>query len=101
MSQKRVTILAAVLTLAPGGVWAGGEFDDALPLSQEYIKVHGAKPTWSPMPWYPGKTTPSFADALAALRTAIWRRQIFVRSAPRSLPRKFAATLIGTLAQAT
>jgi len=68
---------------------------------QWYIKVHGAKPTWSPMPWYPGKTTPSFPDALATLRTAIWRRQIFVRSASRSLPRKLATMLIGVLAGAT
>ena len=68
---------------------------------QWYIKVHGAKPIWSPMPWYPGKTTPSFPDALAALRTVIWRRQIFVRSASRSLPLKFAAMLIGALAAAT
>lgn len=68
---------------------------------QWYIQAHGAKPTWSRTPWYPGKTTPSFADALAALRTALWGRRIFDRCASRSLPRKFASLLIGALAQAT
>ncbi|MBI5244123.1 MAG: helix-turn-helix domain-containing protein [Elusimicrobia bacterium] len=68
---------------------------------QWYIKTHGAKPTWFPTPWYPGKTTPSFADALAALRRALWGRRIFARSDSRPLPRKFAAILIGALAEAT
>ena len=68
---------------------------------QWYIRTHGAKPTWTRTPWYTGKTTPSFADALAALRRALWGRRIFARSDSRPLPRKFAAILIRALAEAT
>lgn len=66
-----------------------------------YIKTQGARPTFLRTPWYPGKATPSFADALAALRRALWRRRIFARSDSGPLPRKFAAMLIGALAEAT
>jgi len=65
-----------------------------------YIKTQGAKPTFLRTPWYPGKATPSFADALAALRRALWGQRIFARSDSRPLPRKFAAILIGALAEA-
>lgn len=67
---------------------------------QWYIKTHGAKPTWFRTPWYPRKTTPSFADALAALRRALWGRRIYAQSDSRPLPPKFAAILIGALAEA-
>lgn len=30
----------------------------------------------TPTPWYPSKTTPSFADALAALRQFLWQQRI-------------------------
>jgi hypothetical protein len=33
-------------------------------------------------PWYAGKSTPSFLDALAALRPAFWRDRIFKGSGP-------------------
>lgn len=66
-----------------------------------YIETQGTKPTFFRTPWYPGKTTPSFADALAALRRALWGRRIFARSDSRPLQRKFAAILIGALAEAT
>jgi hypothetical protein len=36
-----------------------------------YITVHGSRPTWVSTPWYARKQTPSFADALAALRAAL------------------------------
>ncbi len=68
---------------------------------QWYIAVYGAKPTWVPTPWYTRKATPSFADALAALRRELWGRRIFVRSEPRPLMRKIADVLIGALAGAT
>lgn len=66
-----------------------------------YIKTYGSKTTWSVTPWYPGKRTPSFSDALAALRTVLWGRRVFERSNSRALPRKFADVLIGVLAHAT
>jgi len=66
-----------------------------------YIKTYGSQPTWAATPWYPGKRTPSFLDALAALRTVLWGRKIFARSNSRALLRKFADVLIGVLAQAT
>lgn len=65
-----------------------------------YIKAHGSNPVWSQTPWYPAKRTPSFADALAALRTILWGQRIFARSASRPLPRKFVDVLIGALATA-
>jgi hypothetical protein len=33
-----------------------------------------------PWPWYPQKTTPSFADALACLRRALWQRRFTARA---------------------
>lgn len=68
---------------------------------QWYISVYGAKPIWVRTPWYAGKTTPSFADALAALRRELWRRTIFARSDVRPQVRKIADVLIGALAGAT
>ena len=41
-----------------------------------YLACHGDRPTWRMRPWYPAKRTPSFADALAALRRALWARRI-------------------------
>lgn len=66
-----------------------------------YIKVYGAKPAWSRLPWYPRKTTPSFADALAALRTSLWNRRIFAGCGRASLRPKIATMLVAALAQAT
>ena len=66
-----------------------------------YIKTYGSQQTWSATPWYPGKRTPSFIDALAALRTVLWGRRVFARSDSRALPRKFTDLLIGVLAGVT
>lgn len=65
-----------------------------------YITTQGVKPSWPSLPWYPGKRTPSFADALATLRRALWSRRIFPGSAPRPLPAKIVAVLLDALAQA-
>lgn len=65
-----------------------------------YLSVHADRPSWSPTPWYPSKTTPSFLDALAALRRAIWRERIFIGSTPRPLSPKISETLIEALARA-
>lgn len=41
-----------------------------------YLQTWGPKRSWTPTPWYPHKTAPSFADALAALRTMLWHQRI-------------------------
>jgi hypothetical protein len=57
-----------------------------------YITTHGTTITWPALPWYAAKRTPSFADALAALRRALWSRRIFSRCARNPLPQKMAAS---------
>jgi len=64
------------------------------------IPVHGTQHTWPVLPWYPGKATPSFADALAALRRTLWRQRITSASSQGPLPAKIVDTLIGALARA-
>ena len=41
-----------------------------------YLTEHPAGDTWIPRPWYPHKATPSFLDALAALRRTLWTERI-------------------------
>ena len=65
-----------------------------------YIVTQGAKQTWPSLPWYTKKSTPSFVDALAALRRVLWRKMVFSISARRPLTRKIADTLIDALARA-
>ncbi len=65
-----------------------------------YLASHGARPTWRTRPWYPGKRTPSFADALAALRRALWSQRLFDASEPRSLLAKIPQALINAVAEA-
>jgi hypothetical protein len=65
-----------------------------------YLKVYGTKPSWPTLPWYPKKCTPSFADALAALRRTLWRQRISANSSSRSLSPKFTDGLIEILARA-
>jgi hypothetical protein len=50
-----------------------------------YLKTHGTKITWRSLPWYPAKSTPSFLDALAALRRILWAESIFDKSAPQRI----------------
>ena len=42
-----------------------------------YLACHEGLPIWKTRPWYPAKRTPSFADAQATLRRALWARRIF------------------------
>ncbi len=65
-----------------------------------YVACHGAQAPWQPRPWYTAKRTPSFADALAALRRALWTRRIFVGSDSRSQTAIFPTALIDVLAEA-
>jgi len=64
-----------------------------------YLTTQGTKVTWPLLPWYRSKRTPSFADALAALRRQQWR-VIFARSDRTPVPKKTIAVLIDALARA-
>ncbi len=66
-----------------------------------YIACAGASTTWVRLPWYPMKRTPSFIDALATLRRALWSNTIFSNSDRQSLSPKFLAPFIDALAYAT
>jgi hypothetical protein len=65
-----------------------------------YLTTIGKKRSWLPLPWYPKKSTPSFADALAAIRRAIWRSWLFDGSTAKPLNAKTAEALIEALAHA-
>jgi len=65
-----------------------------------YIPTYGATATWTPRPWYPGKRTPSFHDALAALRRILWRQRITTLSSLGTTNTKTADSLIDILANA-
>ena len=51
-------------------------------------------------PWYPTKTTPSFLDAVAALRTVVWTDRISGETGSRPISSKMSAELIQILAEA-
>jgi len=65
-----------------------------------YIPTHGAATTWPTRPWYPHKRTPSFADALAALRRTLWRDRITALSQSPRQSAKITDALLDTLARA-
>ncbi len=65
-----------------------------------YVTTQGTKKTWPSLPWYTTKKNPSFADALATLRSKLWRRRLFSNSRQRPLTRKMLDTLIEVLARA-
>ncbi len=65
-----------------------------------YIRVHGTERTWTPLPWYSQKRTPSFPDALAALRRELWHQRIFAGSAQPAVPSNIQDTLLEVLATA-
>jgi hypothetical protein len=41
-----------------------------------YIATYGSARTWTARPWYSRKSMPSFLDALASLRRALWAERI-------------------------
>lgn len=65
-----------------------------------YLMTQGADPGLPRDPWYPAKSRPSFADALAALRRVLWRQKVFAASASRAHLPKMVETLIEALARA-
>lgn len=62
-----------------------------------YIPTHGTRRTWTPTPWYTRKTTPSFVDALSALRRCLWTQRITPVSSHAAVPAKFAGNLNDSL----
>lgn len=65
-----------------------------------YIQHGNASTPLPATPWYPSKRTPSFKDALAALRTALWRKRFF-QTVPHSPQMdQFQELLISALARA-
>ena len=65
-----------------------------------YLHAHPAGGTWTARPWYPRKATPSFLDALAALRKTLWTQRITVMSSPSQDNPKITDALLDTLAYA-
>lgn len=65
-----------------------------------YIRVHGTERTWRLLPWYPQKRTPSFLDALAALRRTLWCQRIFAGSGLLQHSAKIPDVLLEALATA-
>jgi DDE superfamily endonuclease len=68
-----------------------------------YLTEHPAGDTWIPRPWYPRKSTPSFLDALAALRRSLWTERINAMTAPHMLGQdktRIIDALLDTLAYA-
>lgn len=65
-----------------------------------YLDAHPAGDTWPTRPWYRRKSTPSFLDALAALRRLLWSQRITALSFSGPDHSKFTDTLLDTLAYA-
>lgn len=49
-----------------------------------YLQQNKGQPTWTGRPWYAAKETPSFRDALTALRRTLWRPRIIAMFESRS-----------------
>ena len=62
-----------------------------------HLTANQRKPAWIAPPWYPAKSRPSFADALATLRRARWQQSIFSQSDAESDLHKNMARLIDVL----
>ena len=65
-----------------------------------YLDTHPEGQTWIPRPWYRHKTTPSFLDALAALRRVLWAQRITAMSSPSLDNTKITDALLDSLAYA-
>jgi DDE superfamily endonuclease len=63
-----------------------------------YLANHDTAPTLNHQPWYPAKRTPSFADAIAELRRALWHERISPDTTPSPLSPEMATILIDALA---
>ena len=68
-------------------------------LPQHQKHGHASTPLVSP-PWYTQKSTPSFQDAIAALRKALWRERFFQTVGRGAQMDKFQDLLVNALARA-
>jgi len=66
-----------------------------------YLDAHPKGGTWPRRPWYPGKTTPSFLDALAALRRVLWTNRITAMSGSPHDPAEITDPMLDALTYAT
>lgn len=65
-----------------------------------YLNTSGSTPTFTTQPWYTAKRAPSFADALAELRRALWRDRITPTSIDDQLSPEMTTVLVEALATA-
>lgn len=65
-----------------------------------YLDSHPTGRTWTPRPWYTTKATPSFLDALAALRRILWSQRITAMSRCGPDNTKMTEAVLDTLAYA-
>jgi hypothetical protein len=65
-----------------------------------YLHTHPDGRTWTVRAWYPRKATPSFLDALAALRRLLWSQRITALSGSAQEKGKIADALLDALAYA-
>ncbi len=65
-----------------------------------YLTTHPTGATWTPRPWYRTKNTPSFLDALAALRRDLWSQRITTMYRSAAEEPKITEALLDTLAYA-
>ena len=65
-----------------------------------YLDTHPGGRSWIPRPWYRHKHTPSFLDALAALRRVLWSQRITAMSTPAADHGKITNALLDALAYA-
>jgi len=65
-----------------------------------YLDAHPAAGTWPARPWYRHKVTPSFLDALAALRRQMWSQRITALSSSDRDNREITDVMLDTLAYA-
>jgi hypothetical protein len=66
-----------------------------------YIDTHPTGRGWTTRAWYTRKTTPSFLDALAALRRVLWSQRITAMSRSGANSTKITDSILDTLAYAT
>ena len=64
-----------------------------------FLRTCAAKPAWPNRPWYASKCSPSFADALAALRAALWRDRLSPLSSSTPESAKFLDMIVSSLAR--
>ena len=65
-----------------------------------YLTVSGTTPVFTTRPWYSSKRLPSFADALAELRKALWQERISPTSQSGQQGSEITTLLVEALAMA-